>query len=89
MSLEVLASWHTLLGELGEFGGALCEAIASDDVLGAIAAMMQLRRTRAAIARVEAPVRLRGDTGEIAALAEVSSLTIGARTAEALSLIHI
>jgi len=83
MSLEVLASWHTLLGELGEFGGALCEAIASDDVLGAIAAMMQLRRTRAAIARVEAPVRLRGDTGEIAALAEVSSLTIGARTAEA------
>lgn len=83
MSLEVLDSWRTLLGELGELSGALCDAIAADDVLGAIAAMMQLRRTRAAIARVEAPVRLRGEASALAAMAEVSSLTIGARAAEA------
>ncbi|HMG24431.1 MAG TPA: 6-hydroxymethylpterin diphosphokinase MptE-like protein [Kofleriaceae bacterium] len=83
MSLEVLETWRTLLGELGELGGALCDAIAADDVLGAIAATMQLRRARAAIARVEAPVQLRGDADELAAMAEVSSLTIGAHTAEA------
>jgi hypothetical protein len=83
MSLELLATWRTLLAEIGELGGALCKAIAADDVLGAVAAMMQLRRTRAAIARVEAPARLRGNADEIAAMAEVSSLTIGARGAEA------
>src|SRR5258708_27700242 len=83
MSLEVLETWRELLGELGELGGALCGAIAADDVLGAIAAMMQLRRTRAALARVEAPVRLRGDAAELAAMAEVSSLTVDARAAEA------
>jgi hypothetical protein len=82
MSLEVLESWRTLLVEIGELGGALCNAITGGDVLGAIAAMMQLRRTRAAIARVEAPVRLRGNPAEIAAIAEVSALTVGARTAE-------
>ena len=37
MSLEVLTSWRTLLGELGELGHALCSAIEGDDVLGAIA----------------------------------------------------
>src|SRR5262245_52302349 len=83
MSLEVLETWQTLLGEIAELGNALIHAIESDNVLGAVAAMMQLRSTRAAIARVEAPVRLRGDAGELAALAEVTSLTIGARTAEA------
>jgi len=82
MSLEVLDSWRTLLGELGELGGALCSAIEAGDVVASIAAMMQLRRTRAAIARVEAPVRLRGDARELAAMAEVSALMIGARTAE-------
>jgi hypothetical protein len=82
MSLEVLDTWRTLLAEIGELGNALCTAIESDDLLGAVAAMMQLRSTRAAIARVEAPVKLRGDADEIAAMAEVSSLTIGARTAE-------
>jgi len=83
MSLEVLQRWRTLLGELGELGGALCHAIESDDVLGAIAAMMQLRRTRAAVARVEAPARLRGSGDELEAMAQVSSLTINARGAEA------
>lgn len=83
MSLEVLETWQTLLGEISELGGALIHAIESDNLLGAVAAMMQLRSTRAAIARVEAPVRLRGDAVELAAMAEVTSLTIGARTAEA------
>src|SRR5262245_36229256 len=83
MSLEVLETWRTLLGELGELGTALCNAIAGQDVLGAVAAMMQLRRSRAALARVEAPVKLRGEASELAAMAEVTSLTIGARTAEA------
>jgi hypothetical protein len=83
MSLEVLTSWRTLLGELGELGHALCSAIEGDDVLGAIAAMMQLRRTRAAIARVEAPARLRGSGDELEAMVQVSLLTINARGAEA------
>lgn len=83
MSLEVLSTWRSLLGELGELGEALCDAIEHDDVLNAVAAMMQLRRTRAAIARVEAPARLRGDAAEIEAMAQVSALTIDARTAEA------
>jgi hypothetical protein len=83
MSLEVLEAWRTLLAELGELGNALCNAIAGQDVLGAVAAMMQLRRSRAALARVEAPVKLRGEASERTAMAEVTSLTIGARTAEA------
>jgi hypothetical protein len=45
--------------------------------------MAQLRAVRAALARVEAPMRLRGDADEIAALAEVSALTVRARVAEA------
>lgn len=83
MSLDVLTTWRELLADLGSLGASLCAAIEGDDVLGAIAAMAQLRRTRAALARVEAPVRLRGDTAEIEALAEVSTLTVGARAAEA------
>ncbi|HEY0987560.1 MAG TPA: 6-hydroxymethylpterin diphosphokinase MptE-like protein [Kofleriaceae bacterium] len=82
MSVEVLTTWRTLLGDLGELGGALCGAIECDDVLGAIAAMMQLRRTRSAIARVEAPVALRGEREEIEAMAQVTSLTVNARAAE-------
>ena len=42
MSLDVLNRWRILLGELGELGGALCSSIEADDVLGAVAAMMQL-----------------------------------------------
>jgi len=82
MSLDVLNRWQILLGELGELGGALCGAIEADDVLGAVAAMMQLRRTRAAIARVEAPARLRGNSEELEAMAQLSSLTVNARAAE-------
>jgi hypothetical protein len=81
--LEVLDRWRTLLGELGDLGRALCAAIEADDVLGAIAAMMQLRRTRAALARVEAPAQLRGERDELEAMARVSTLTVNARAAEA------
>jgi len=83
MSLEVLESWRTLLADLGALGGSLCRSIEDRDVLGALAAMAQLRRTRAALARVEAPARLRGDREEIEAMAAVSSLTVDARIAEA------
>jgi Protein of unknown function DUF115 len=82
MSLDVLQRWRSLLGEIGELGRALCHAIETGEVLGAIAAMMQLRQTRAAVARVEAPVRLRGNRDELEALAELSLLTINARVAE-------
>jgi hypothetical protein len=83
MSLEVLESWRALLADLGGLGGALCSAIEDGDVLAAIAAMAQLRRTRAALARVEAPARLRGDRDEIDAMAAMSLLTANARVAEA------
>jgi len=45
--------------------------------------MMELRRARAAIARVEAPARLRGDADELEAMAQVTELTMNARFAEA------
>jgi hypothetical protein len=83
MSLEILERWRTLLTDLGGLGGALCEAIEASDVVGAIAAMAQLRATRAALARVEAPLRLNGDSAELAAIAEVSAVTANARIAEA------
>ena len=82
MSLEVLQQWRELLGELGEVGEALCDAIEFSDVLAAISAAAQIRRLRSALARVEAPLRLQGTASEVAAMAEVSSLTIAARTAE-------
>jgi hypothetical protein len=82
VSVEVLNRWRTLLTDLGELGRALCAAIEGDDVLGAIAVMMQLRRTRSELARVEAPIALRGDREEIEAMAQASSLTVNARAAE-------
>jgi hypothetical protein len=83
MSLEVLASWRALLDEVGQLGGALMAAIERDDVLAAIAATMQLRRARAALARVEAPARLRGEGAELEIMAQISALTVNARGAEA------
>jgi len=87
VSIEVLSAWRQLLGELGEFGTALQAAIQRDDVLGAIAAAIQVRRTRAAIARVEAPGRLRADRAEIDAMADTMAalpeLAINARAADA------
>jgi hypothetical protein len=86
VSLEVLTAWRTHLGDLGALSSALQDAIQRDDVLGAIAATMQLRRTRAAIARVEAPGSLRYDRAELdamaSAIAELPQLKINARAAE-------
>ena len=47
MSLDVLATWRSLLIDLGQLGDALSQAIERDDVVGAISAMMQLRAARA------------------------------------------
>lgn len=81
-ALEALTTWRSLLSELGANGAALCDAIANDNVVGAIATMMQMRRVRADLVRVEAPARLRGDASELEAMAEVTALTIDARASE-------
>ncbi len=83
MSLEALATWRDLLGDVGQLGKGLRGAIAADDVVGAVATMFELRRTRAAIARVEAPAQLAGDVDASAALAEVKARLPEARAAEA------
>jgi hypothetical protein len=83
MSRDALIAWRELLGELGALGDELCRAIEADDVLAAIAAMMQMRRVRSAIARVEAPLKVDGTREEIEALGELSALTVAARGAEA------
>ena len=82
-SIDALAAWRDVLGDVGALGGALRRAIASDDIVGAVASMFELRRARANLARVEAPERIAGDAGEAAALAEVGARIAGARTAEA------
>ena len=83
MSLDALAAWRGLLANLGELGEALCAAIDRDDLLAAIAAMMQLRRTRSALARVEAPLAIAGELAELEAMADVARLLVNARGAEA------
>ena len=83
MSLELLECWHELLGQLGDVGDALCRAVEHEDVVAAISAMIEGRRIRAAIARVEAPVKLRGDRAELAAMERVTTQVVRARTAEA------
>ncbi|MEO8698595.1 MAG: 6-hydroxymethylpterin diphosphokinase MptE-like protein [Kofleriaceae bacterium] len=82
MSLEVLASWRSLLAELGTLGGALCDSIDRDDVIGAIATMMQLRRVRSALARVEVTEQVRGVAAEAKALDDITLLLVGAKSAE-------
>jgi len=83
MSLEVIETWRALLGEVGELGDTLCMAIEADDVLAAIATMMQLRHVRSTLARVEAPVRVRGELAELQAMREIMPQMIRARGAEA------
>ncbi|HEY1817938.1 MAG TPA: 6-hydroxymethylpterin diphosphokinase MptE-like protein [Kofleriaceae bacterium] len=82
MSLEALESWRDLLGDVGRLGEGLCRAIAGDDIVGAVATMFELRKTRAALARVEAPAELAGADGESIALAEIRARLPGARAAE-------
>src|SRR5262245_42394872 len=83
MTRALLAAWCAGLADLGELGDALCRAIEAGDACAAIATMMQLRRVRAELVRVEAPVVLGGDPGELAAIREVSTLAVRARAAEA------
>jgi hypothetical protein len=82
VSLETLESWRDLLGDVGRLGEGLCRAIAGDDIVGAVATMFELRKTRAALARVEAPAQLAGADGESTALAEIRARLPGARAAE-------
>ncbi|MFN0249717.1 MAG: motility associated factor glycosyltransferase family protein [Kofleriaceae bacterium] len=51
---ETLAGWHLTLEEIARLGDLMCAAIERDDLITAIATMMQLRRARTDIARVEA-----------------------------------
>ena len=83
MSLELLDTWREILDDVGELGDALCRAIEGDDVLAAIATMVELRRARATLARVEAPARLEGDEQALQAMAEVRQRLIHAHGAEA------
>ena len=68
LTLEALDAWRALLGKLNALGEALCAAIDADDLCAAIATMMDMRRTRAALARVEAPTLAEGTAREHAAM---------------------
>lgn len=50
---RTLAAWQQTLGEITHLGELLCAAIERGDLLTTIATMMQLRRVRTDIARVE------------------------------------
>ncbi len=78
-ALPALNLWRTTLVEISDLGAALCEAIDRDELVTAVAAMMQLRRARSAIARVDVPAEIRADTGEVEALAEVRALLAAAQ----------
>ena len=52
-------------------------------VVGAIATMYEMRRTRSALSRVEAPQTLQGSGDEAAAISELAMLVGAARAAEA------
>ncbi|HEX4450651.1 MAG TPA: 6-hydroxymethylpterin diphosphokinase MptE-like protein [Kofleriaceae bacterium] len=83
MSLEALHTWRDLLGDVGQLGEGLRRAMAGDDVVGAVATMFELRKTRAAISRVEAPARLGSGAESVAgALEEVKQRMPAARAAE-------
>jgi hypothetical protein len=54
---ETLAAWQHSLAEIAHLGDLMCAAIDRDDLLTAIATMMQLRRARTDIARIDASVQ--------------------------------
>jgi len=83
MSLDTLARWRALLAELGALGGALAQAIETDEIVAAIATTIRMRAVRAELGRVDV-TRGRGDAVEAAAIGEAASLTIDARMAEAM-----
>jgi len=83
VSLETLARWRALLGELGELGGALASAVERDAVVDAIAATMRMRAVRAALARVDVTATT-GEAAEAAAIGETAALVASARMADAM-----
>lgn len=52
-AIDTLAGWQGALLEIGALGEKLGDSIEHDDLVGAIATMMQLRRARSAVSRVE------------------------------------
>lgn len=80
----VLATWRSLLADLGTLGDALCAAAERDDLIAAISAMVQLRQTRSAFARVEAPLAIAGELAEVEAMADIADLLVNARGIEAM-----
>jgi len=82
VSRDVFTSWRSLLEDLGQLGEALRLAIEQDDVIGAISAMMQLRSVRSALARVEAPLAIKGELAELEAMREVIPHVVRARATE-------
>lgn len=82
MSLDVLSAWRSLLSDLGDLGAALSASVEADDVVAAISAMMQLRSTRAALVRVEAPLAIAGNLAELEMMSDVISHVVRARATE-------
>jgi len=82
VSIDTLSAWRTLLGDLGDLGDALSVAIENDDVVSAISATMQLRSTRAAFERVEAPLAIAGSLAELQVMTDVAGGIGRARAAE-------
>lgn len=83
MHTDEYASWRDRLRDLGALGRTLAAAIENDDVVGAIATMIELRRTRSALSRLDAEPPS-GATS--AMLDELASLLVDARAAEAMML---
>ena len=82
LTLEALEAWHALLGRLNTLGEALCAAIDANDLCAAIATMMDMRRTRAALARVEAPALAEGTAHEHAAMRGLTRSVSDAQVSE-------
>jgi len=83
MSVELFGAWHASLSTVGQLGALLRDAIQQDDTISAIATMHELRRARAALARVDAPTSIFGTVEEAGAIAEVAALVGAANAAEA------
>ena len=84
MSLDALARWRGLLTDLGSLGDAFGAAVDRDDLVAAISSMMELRRVRSALSRVEAPLAIDGALEELHAMADVAQLLVNARGTEAM-----
>ncbi|HLL23387.1 MAG TPA: 6-hydroxymethylpterin diphosphokinase MptE-like protein [Kofleriaceae bacterium] len=80
MRAERFESWRALVADTAALGAALGDAIERADTLAAVAAMVQLRRTRSALSRELAPSAADASAERVA---ELSALVIGTRSAEA------